>query len=805
MPLSPLHIRSRSQMLGASMIAGLALFAPSTAWADCSLSGSTVSCSGTSSGYTSTSNGLAVNIASGTAMTGNITVGASATVANSGGALTGTGTVLQVGDNSTINNGVLSTSGTTTTSSGGSMTSSGAPTVVMGNNGVFNNNGTLAASSSTVAAVQFGSNGTFNNSSYATAVVTGGAQFGTSTGAQVNSYTNKNLSYGVNGGVVSDGNTNIYNNGTLSGTITVTEPGATNTVFVNDINTAATSSTAATYGTYAGTLSIANTAAITNNGIMAVVGSANKGSLTNTNSLTVTTYSGLASPGASLALASFTQSAAGTLNLSVTNAALTSKGADNAGLGYAQISTTGAMNVAGVLNVNTGAGYYTNGSTFTILKAAGGISGSFSALQINGTASGATGVNSLPFSSFAINPGANAYTVTFGRGSTNYATALQNALNGVATLAPNEQVMANAFYGLAQRNCAFVTSGATCSNTTPSSDVLALVGAVDVMKAGNAQSFFAQLGAQGYGQFAEAMRDQANLFHREAQLRLFDDFESEGAGRGAWLHINDQMGFGGKTGGNSKQSVTGVQLGYDYGSKKAMTGLSLGYSDTGIVYAPGTLNGHVAGVELGSYSRYNSGAFNIEGITSYRLETSHATRTLSAVYGSTGALSRTFTGNSHGHLFKSGVTFGLNASVAGYKLRPFVGAEVSKGAISGFTEVNGGALDLNVGRLSANRSDFVGGVELAKKKGDFRPYARVAMRSAISAPPVNQITASFTGDPAVTQFNLAARRNARNEADLNLGVKYYAAQDGLLYLSYQGTVRKDMANHGIVIGFRMQL
>ena len=138
--------------------AGLAM--PGAAWAQCTLSGSTVNCTGTASSYSNTSNGITVNVASGASVQAPLAITGSGGILNNAGTISGSGSYATA----SFGNGANITNTGTITSTG---SAAGSAAISVGTNSTVTEGaasgtaaGTLTAVTGTPA-VTFGTNGTF--------------------------------------------------------------------------------------------------------------------------------------------------------------------------------------------------------------------------------------------------------------------------------------------------------------------------------------------------------------------------------------------------------------------------------------------------------------------------------------------------------------------------------------------------------------------------------------------------------------------------------------------------------------------
>ncbi|WP_114226554.1 MULTISPECIES: autotransporter outer membrane beta-barrel domain-containing protein [Sphingomonas] len=756
-------------------LGALVLF-PGTAWADCTPPSPAVSvqCTGASTGYSNVSTGVNLTADSTAAITGPILLGNSAVVTNGGSATSSTtAPLIQVGSGTLItNNGTLSLTSSTT----------GSAALLLGDNGTVVNNGSLSAVAGTPV-VQFGQNGTFTDNAAATAAVTGNIVFGPNVNGGTSTLNNNSTTYGITGNIYSSGSTAINNNGLLTGLLVQTPTGS-NVSFNNG-----------TAGVFTGGLSTGDTTTLVNNGAMSIasassLGSARLGvsSLTNNGTLTI----GTTSPTSLVVAGNFTNSASGVLNI-----ALHSSGAvaPVAGTTYSQIYAAGSGGTAilgGTLNLVPTAGFYQSGSTYNVIVADQSISGNFA--SVNGT--------TLPFISFVpvgvVSLGTGqAYQVMAVRTAT-YAGAIGSA--GTA----DQLVIANALQPLV-----------TAANADPTSNAAGLVGTIDLLTVPQSLTLLNQFNPVGYLAYGQALADQMNIFNRQVRMRMLD-FRADSEPAGFWIDANAQFHLGSTPTEGSREQLYGLTAGYDISGPHWVLGAAIGLSSATLRDATSGLSGHNNAFMFGGYGAVHAGPLVATAQLGYDLGNISATKALSLTYATTtvaatstaaattttAASNTTVTASPKDHLLKFSGTLGVALPVAGIKVTPFVGLDYARGAINGFTEAGASAADLTVSRISLNRTDLLGGIEITPSDGKFRPYVRGDYRSELggSASPV--VTAVFNADPN-TSFSLTDLTASRKQADVDAGVNIVWEEGGTIFLGYQGTLRSHMSEHGLHAGIRL--
>lgn len=764
-------------------LSSTALMAPGTAWADCTLSGTTVTCDGTSAAYTNTStSGLTVNVNSAASVTAPLVIGTSGTLTNNG-TITNTGAVygVQFGDNASITN-----NGTITSSSG----SSGAGAISVGANSTVVNNAAMTAYAGTPL-VSFGTNGKFINNTAATAALTGYIAFGSNTGTNRAYFYNYNTSYGLVGSITASGNITAYNSGIYTGSFTQTAvSGGNSVVFTNDYG-----------GTFTGTFVSGDTTTLTNAGTMYMYANSAVGSyystggtslLTNNNTTvntdgTITNsqlWVGYAGSAAQLKVyGSYVQGANGTLNIPIIPAGTATV---TAGSTYSQLYTTGTATLSGTLNLNVSAGFYATGTKFTIVHAGGGIVGDFTSMNIN------TNSSNLLFTNFykdTVNTTSTDYIISVTHKS--YDTVMQGL--GASS---NQLAIAKAL-GHTDGTVSGTTGLLATATANPGSDAATLLGTVDILSASDAKLFLDQISPEPYLAYAQALRDQANTFTRLVDMRMKDQNSSHPED-GWWLNMIGQGSFGSVYGTErTRDQLFGFSGGYDFSGPRHVIGAAISLSWDKLRYGAGNMSGTNRDYAIALYGAQNFGPLRLSGQIAYNAGKLTTTKVITI-----GAYTRTAGGSAGESLFKATGQVGIDLKAKGWSFEPFVGIDFAKGQISAFTETGAGAADLSLSRIKADRTDLLAGVSINRAKGMFRPYFRGAYRNGLSTSD-NTVTAYMNGDSS-TSFTVAGLSKAKNEIDVNSGMNFVFDDAGALFVGYQGTYRSNYNSHGINFGIRLE-
>jgi uncharacterized protein with beta-barrel porin domain len=784
-------IRARHITLFA--LSSTALMAPATAWADCSTSGTTVTCSGTSAAYTNTASSLTVNVASGAAVTaplvfGGGTTSSPATLTNAG-TITNTSAVygVQFGDNAQITNTGTITSTSSTT---------GAGAISVGANSTVTNKAIMTAYTGTPL-INFGVNGTFINTTDATAAVTGYINYGTNTGTNRGSFSNTNTTYGFVGSVYASGNITAYNSGIYTGTFAQTAASTTSSTpnsvsFTNDFG-----------GTFTGTFVSGDKTTYTNAGTTYFYSGSAIGSyyttggtslLTNNNTTVnsdgTITNSNLwvgyaASPALLKVYGSYVQGANGTLNIPIIPAGSATVAA---GTTYSQLYTTGTATLSGTLNLNVTAGFYKTGTLFKVIHADGGITGDFSNITVN------TGT-SLLFTTFT-----KVGTVTDSTGAADYEfVAKHNSYDTVmaANGANSNQLAIAKALGHTDGTVAGTTGLLATATADTGSDAATLLGYVDILGADDAKLFLNQISPEPYLAYAQALHDQANTFTRLVDMRMQDQ-NSNHPEDGWWLNITGQGTFKSVYGTEkTRDQLFGFTGGYDFSGPNHVYGAAFHISWDKLTYGAGNMSGTNRDYAVALYGSQNVGPLRLSGQLAYNAGHISANKIITI-----GSYAPTAAASASESLAKVNGEITLPLTIKNWSLAPFAGVDFAKGSISSFTETGAGAANLTVGKINADRTDLLAGVTISRNKGQWRPYLRAMYRNALTTG-TNTVTAYLNGDSS-TSFTVTGLTQGKSEVDLNTGVNIVFDDAGALFFGYQGTYRNDYKSHGINMGIRLE-
>jgi autotransporter-associated beta strand protein len=614
---------------------------------------------------------------------------------------------------------------------------------------------------------------------------------GTQTFAGANSYTG--------GTTVSGGTLNLT--GTMIGDLTIL-PGATFTatggyavapgVVLNNAGTFQSLGGAGLsnqgIATNSGTFSsdVLNTGSFKNNGLLSGA-FVNLGALGGTGEISGTlANAGIAAPGnpyGTMAVSgSYMQTASGTLQISVSPTGQSSR--------LNVIGTPGTAALAGsVFAQLQPTGLYAPRSTYTILSAGGGVSGSFSNVTSN-----------LPF----LQP-------SLGYDANNVYLTLQ--IGGFGNIAQNPVQRA---------------VGSALDSTAPNAtgDYALVIGTMAGLTASQVQPILASLSGANYAAFSSAMVQGAQLFMNNfasqagrngsptgnrVALAEACDVACDATASPRWGAWGGAVGGLGTIGaGASQGAVTYNAGGFAAGLDRAFTdsfraGVTVG-SSAGTQWVSGfNGQGNTGTVQFGLYGNYADGPVYADALFGYAYSSNRMTRQIVIP----GLQSRTAWGQAGANQFFGQFETGYRIDVgtrADAYVTPFARLQAYTGTQNGFTESGAQSLDLSVAQQTTNSLRSVIGAQFGTSM-DMGWREKLAMQVRLGwsheyADVSRPVTAALGGAPAApfTTFGVSPTRDG---VLLGFGASTAIAEATSLYLRYEGTLAGQDSSHALTAGVRM--
>ncbi len=702
-------------------------------------------------------------------------------------AISGTGGLSKLGANTLTLTGANTYSGTTTIAGGTLEIGNGGTTGALGtgattNNGIlrFNRSDTLTVASGisgTGSIVQAGAGTTIltGNNTYTgtTTILAGNLQIGNgSTGGTVTSNIVNNTT------VTFDNPTSSTYTGTISGTGSVTQSGGGTTILSGT-------------NTYTGATTVSSGRLAVNGSIVSNVTVDAGGNLGGSGTINATvTNNGIVAPGNSIGTlnvnGSYTQAAGSTYQVEVNAAGQSDR-----------INVTGAPGTAtingGTVAVLAQSGSYGRNTTYTILNATGGVTGTYTNVTSN----------------FAFLTPSLSY----------------DANNVFLTLFLNSSAFASGAQTGNQRAVGMVLDQSFPTATGDFSDVLgALVGlstaqgpaALDAISGQQYSGFGTANIANGLlfmnvvGQQMAAARSSGGAGGRVA-LAQACDVACEDEGPSPWSLWGSALGGTGSVAGNGNSSTLtynagGFATGIDFrADPRFRVGVGLGFASgnqwVNGFNSRGTTNSYQGSV----YVSFTEAAFYVDAVAGYGYNENQMSRMISIP----GLQPRTARGQTGADQFLAQVETGYKIGIyapAAATLTPFARFQTSTVTQANFTETGANSLNLNVAQQTTKSMRGTLGVELAGTvNAPWREKLGLQLRLGWVheyADTSRPVTATFVGSPG-NNFTVFGAAPQRDSAVVGFSASTAVADSTQLYLRYDGEVGLGTDSHSISAGFRI--
>jgi uncharacterized protein with beta-barrel porin domain len=247
-------------------------------------------------------------------------------------------------------------------------------------------------------------------------------------------------------------------------------------------------------------------------------------------------------------------------------------------------------------------------------------------------------------------------------------------------------------------------------------------------------------------------------------------------------------------------NTAGVIAGFD---KKVtpsfLVGASAGYS-----YAKADLkdlseDARISSYQGSLYGVYTKGPWYVSGIGSYAFNTYDTSRDMAFA-----AVSRSANASYNSHLFAGYLEGGYKVVTKFADIIPFAAFQATYLARQSFSEDGAGALSLNVDKENTASYIVSAGIRLRKEyaipAGTLTPELRVRWDHELSNDN-HSLRASFTGYPQ-TAFTVNADTPDRDRLAAGIGINLKMKENIYLNLSYDGYFSHDTTRHSGMLGFQ---
>ncbi len=452
-----------------------------------------------------------------------------------------------------------------------------------------------------------------------------------------------------------------------------------------------------------------------------------------------------------------------------------------------RVNVTGMAVLGGTVNFIADPGSYAAQRTYTILNAAGGVTGAFA---------GATGNYAFLFPSLSYDA------------SNAYLTVARSFTRGAQT--PNQAAVGATLDATATSATGSFGSAIAALTTLPPSAGSAALNALS----GQNYSAFSSVGVAGAQLFMSNFAGQAGGAtgggNRVALAEACDvacDSVTP-ALWGAWGGAVGGLGtiLGTTNAGTLTYNLGGFAAGIDRKlSPDFLLGVTLGYSG-GTQWVQGFQGQGTTGtVQAGLYGSYARGPVYVDALAAYAYSDNQMTRQI-ALPGIPAATAQGRTGvNQVFGQLETGYRFDIGG-LAQAVVTPFARLQAATATQNAFTETGAGALGLSVAAQTTSSLRTVFGAQLGGAM-DLGWRDKLAMQFRLGwghefADTARPVTASFIGAPAspFTTFGAAPQRDS---VILGIAANTAIADATSAYLRYEGDVSSQTSSHALTAGIRM--
>ena len=541
---------------------------------------------------------------------------------------------------------------------------------------------------------------------------------------------------------------------------------------------------------------------------------------TNAGTMSWTVGSGTLSVNGSMANSSFTVASGGTLGGSGTLGATTINSGgivapgnsigtltvsgnyiQNAGSFY-NVETNGAgasdrINVTGTATLNGGtvsvvgaSGTYARNTTYTILNATGGVTGTYAGVTSN----------------FA-----------FLKPSLSYDTN-----NVFLTLISSGNAFAD---GARTSNQRAVGTALDRASATASGDFATVIDALYGLSTAQGPEALNAISGQNYSAFATARLQSGLLFMQAVGAQIGS---SHGAVGGAgstvalaqacdiacdgtpspWTAWASGLGGLGSVGGDGNAatmsySIAGAAMGIEYRlDPRFMVGLGMGYANATQSMQGFDGRGTSDSYHAALYASFTDGGFYADAAIGY----GYADNQMRRVIAIPGLATRNAFGRTGAHQLNGQIEAGYKIGLyeaASATLTPFARLQAVTSTQAAFTETGAGSLNLSVAQQRTESLRTTLGGEIAGRIGDVTAKLRLgwAHEHADTARPV---TASFAGAPGLP-FTVQGATARRDSALVGVALDTAVVAGTKLYLRYDGELGGGSDSHALTAGLRVTL
>ena len=466
---------------------------------------------------------------------------------------------------------------------------------------------------------------------------------------------------------------------------------------------------------------------------------------------------------------------------------------NNAGQGD-RINATGTAAIqGGTVQVLAAAGSYANSTTYTIVRATGGVSGTYAGVTSN-----------FAFLTPTLSYDANDVFLTL---------ALQgNAFTSFIGITPNQKAVGTALnqsFANASGDFATVIGALAGLNTQQGPQALNTISGepyadFGTMNTNSSMMFMNAIGQQMAGFHGGLPAGQQVALAQACEIEACDAVGPLSAWASALGGLGSVLGdtnastltynFGGAAAGIDyrfdPRFLAGIGVGYTHGTQWVNTFMGQGWSDS---------------VSVAAYGSFTQSGFYVDALAGYAYYNNQLQRQILI----SGLQQRTATGSTGANQFLGQIEGGYKVGIyapAMATITPFGRFQITSTTQNAFSESGAQSLSLNVAQQTTNSQRTTIGADLGSSIGlGNERKLDLAVRLGWQhefADTGRPITAAFAGAPG-NSFTVFGATPTRDAAVVGFQAMTTIAQATQVYLRYDGGVGGGTDNHALNLGLRM--
>lgn len=444
----------------------------------------------------------------------------------------------------------------------------------------------------------------------------------------------------------------------------------------------------------------------------------------------------------------------------------------------------------GTVQVVAQSGTYARNTNYTIMSAAGGLTGTYSGVTSN-----------FAFLTPTLSYDANNIYLLLAQSSSAFASGAQT---------PNQYAVGSAL---------------DQANTSATGDFGTVLSALSALNTAQGPAALNAISGQNYSGFSSAMVLTAQLFMnnfllqagsgsgRRTRVALAEacNVACDAAPSALWGAWGGALGGTGSFTGNANSgsftyNVGGVAAGLDRRlTPNLLAGLTIGYT-TGMEWIGGFSGQGVSNTfQAGLYGSYVDGPLHVDGVAAYAYSANQMWRNIVIP----GLAPRTAQGLTGANQFYGQVETGYRFDLGGGAdtfVTPFARLQAYTGTQNAFTETGAQSLNLNIAAQTTNSLRSVLGAQIGGALDlGWREKLVGQLRIGWShefADTARPVSATFTGAPTVpfTTYGVSPQRDG---VVVGVSLNTAIAESALIYLRYEGDISGQDNTHALTAGLRM--